>query len=126
MGEGMKFIGKLITKDLDDNMWEVVVNYAFDDSKGVRHHVLKDFVTDCASIPRPLWSIVGPPRATDMAQAATLHDDKYQFGGVKRKRADQLLIEGMKVLGAPWWKRRLVYLGVRAGGWVAWKNYRKG
>ena len=120
----MKFIGKLITKDLDDDMWEIMVSYAFVDSKGVRHYVLKEFKSNGASIPRLLWSIVGTPRATDMAQSAVLHDFKYRYGGVSRKRADQLLREGMKVLGAPWWKRQIVYAGIRIGGFVIWEKYR--
>jgi hypothetical protein len=121
----MKFVGNFITQDLDDQEWLIVDAYAFFDSKDVLHHVYKKTKTDGASIPRVLWILVGHPRSTDIAQAAGLHDVHYQRGGHSRKRCDEILIEGMEVLGAGWWKRKTVYYGLRAGGWVAWNKYRK-
>ena len=63
--------------------------------------------------------------AFSMAMAAGLHDIHYRRGGHSRKRCDEILIEGMEVLGAGWFKRKAVWIGIRAGGWVAWRNYRE-
>ena len=82
------------------------------------------FLTDFASIPRPLWSLVGHP-AGRYAQAAVLHDWLYATAPVPRARADGLLLEAMGVLGVRWSQRWAIYLGVRLGGWMAWAGHRR-
>jgi hypothetical protein len=88
------------------------------------HFVPENFITDLASMPRFLWSIVGHP-AGPYAQAAVLHDKLYRDGKLTRKQADKIFLEAMEVLKIPKWKRRVLYWGVRAGGWRAWNNHRK-
>lgn len=123
----MKFIGKFITEDLPggEDVWKVSLPFSFIDSKGIRHGVPAGFISDGASIPRVLWPVVGHPRDTDIGQAAALHDLQYRYATVSRKRADEIICEGMECLGASWAKRKAVYAGLRMGGWVAWKRYRK-
>lgn len=77
--------------------------------------------TDFASIPRPLWSIVGHP-AGRYAQAAVLHDYLYRIGGLTRARCDELFREAMEVLGVPWHQRWLMWAGVRVGGALAYSG----
>lgn len=71
------------------------------------------FLTDLASIPRPLWTLLGHP-AGRYAQAAVLHDWLLEVAAVPRARADSIFLEAMEVLGVPRLQRRLMYLGVRA------------
>ena len=80
------------------------------------------FRTDFNSIPRGLWNILPP---TDYGEAAVIHDYLYQFNGVERGMADDIYREILTLLGAPRWKRRLMWSGVRLGGWWAWRKYRK-
>lgn len=84
--------------------------------------VPRGFRTDLASIPRPLWSVLGHP-AGSYAAAAVVHDWLYAWQPVTRARADALFLEGMGVLGVPWAQRRALYLGVRAGGWAPWRRH---
>jgi hypothetical protein len=116
-----------ITQDLPggEEVWSIVVGYFFRDKYGKKHHVEPHTITDGASIPRILWPLVGHPRGTDIGQAAGLHDVLYREGVLPRKRCDEILVEGMECLGASWMKRKLVYAGIRAGGWKAWNYYRK-
>lgn len=84
------------------------------------------FITDGASIPRLLWPILGHPWGRP-GKAAVLHDFLYRSGfpGMTRARADGLFLEAMAVLEIPEVRRRIIYLGVRVGGWVPWNRYRR-
>jgi hypothetical protein len=82
------------------------------------------FETDLASIPRVLravFSVNGAHR-----KAAVLHDYLYSRGLCSRKRADRLFKLAMKETAVPWWKRNLMFAGVRMGGWVFFRKARKG
>lgn len=81
------------------------------------------FRTDLASIPRVLWSIL-PPFGS-YSDAAVVHDFLYQFNGIDRHDADQVLNEAMEVCQVGRWKRWTIYSGVVLGGWVTWRRYRK-
>lgn len=116
-----------VTSDLPggEDVWRVELGFFFRDKYSLKHYVPAGTITDGASIPRALWLIAGHPREGDIAQAAACHDVLYRRGLVTRKRADEILIEGMECLGASWIKRKLVWAGIRAGGWAAWNHYRK-
>lgn len=79
------------------------------------------FVTDFASIPRLLWSIIGHP-AGRYAQAAVLHDWLYATTAVSRAEADRIFGEAMQVLGVPSWQRWIMWCGVRLAGFVAYRR----
>lgn len=76
--------------------------------------VPKGFITDWASVPRALWSVI-PPRG-EYSKAVLVHDWMYVTAYRTRKIADRIFLEAMKVLGVKRWKRRLMYIGVRIGG----------
>lgn len=93
-----------------------------------------DFVTDFGSIPRLLWWVRGLSPFGRLRRAYVIHDQLYQRPVVQsatgtrpvtRKEADLILLEGCHVLGASWLNRRIIYRGVRLGGWVAWRRYRR-
>ena len=72
------------------------------------------FITDFASVPRvPLafW-LTGDT----CHEAAVVHDYLYKTMLLPRDVADQVLQEASEVTGVPWWRRTLVYWGVRVGG----------
>ncbi len=58
-----------------------------------------------------------------------LHDWVYRnaekLGGFNRGQADRLLKEGMVATETAQRKRIAIYLAVRVGGWLAWRNARK-
>lgn len=85
--------------------------------------VPRGFKTDLASIPRVLWAVLPPVGKYDAA--AVVHDYLYQCNGVTRGQADAVLREAMEVLRVRFTQRWTIYLGVRAGGWKPWNEYRK-
>lgn len=89
------------------------------------------FVTDFASIPRALWTII-PPRGR-YNRPAIIHDFLYRFAptdpqtGVActQQRADAVLREACENCDDRFTQRWAIYLGLRAGGWLTWRRYRK-
>lgn len=118
----------LIVEDIPgtDNKWKVYepfVYYVGDRKNEDTIIVPKGFITDFASIPRFLWTLldpVGPYRG-----AALIHDYLYNQQTRKRKACDQILLEACKDLGVNWITRWTIYVNVRAFGFVAWaKNHK--
>lgn len=75
-------------------------------------------VTDFASTPRAIWSII-PPWGRHGA-AACIHDRAYWDQSLTRDQADELLREAMSVLGVAPAVLEAIYDGVRLGGADAW------
>lgn len=101
------------------------------------------FESDGASVPRFLWSLY-PPFGELYEPATWLHDFCYQHAeafdgtsevaafargrveaGMTRRLADRLLYEGAIALGFRRTGARNLWLGVRAGGWRAWRRSRR-
>lgn len=124
------FTSALIVKRLGaPRQWEVVTPFVYEVGaigSGLVITVPAGFVTDFASIPRPLWWL-WPPAGGSYDQAGALHDYLYrvQFANLERVVADAVLLEAMDVLGVPVLERRCIYLGVRLGGWVTYQRYRR-
>ena len=125
-----RFCSKLI---IEDNggfpfMLAAILTYVTDVGHIGTFSVPQGFKTDYASIPRALWAVLPPVGKYDAA--AVLHDYCYQLGKLHdrpldRGEADAILNEAMQVLNVPTWQRRLIYSGVRVGGWVVWRKYRE-
>jgi hypothetical protein len=89
------------------------------------------FATDYASIPQLLQNIL-PARGRGN-RANILHDYLYQRAPrdprtgdqVTQAAADAIKLEGDQVLGERWSRRWAMYLGLRLGGWVTWRRYRR-
>jgi hypothetical protein len=78
------------------------------------------FVTDFASVPRPLWWLI--PRWGKYGNAAVIHDFCYWEQKYTRKRADEIFLEAMVVLEVGPVTRYVMYLAVSWFGWTAWWN----
>jgi len=117
------FTEPLIVKKISKRMWEV--QRGFNYHIGAEHnkefvHVPEGFPTDFASIPRILW-IIFPPDG-QYTQSSVLHDYLYFSRIYKRRKADHIFLESMKVLEVPFWKRHTMYRAVRLCGWIPWKK----
>lgn len=123
------FLTRLVFEDDGGLPFTLVEPLVFESVVVGRHIVVPaGFKTDLASIPRALWNILPPVGGYDAG--AVVHDLLYQRGAidgvqVSRGDADKVLREGMEVHGVGVWTRRLIYAGVRVGGWVVWRKYRK-
>ena len=128
-----QFTTPLQVQFIDGKYWVLLSPFEYyvgDESGDERIFVHAGFETDFASVPRFAWPIIGHPTG-QYGKAAVVHDYLYQFpaAGVDdertRRRCDQIFLEGLCVLGVPWWKRTLMYSAVRVGGGGSWKKYRK-
>jgi hypothetical protein len=87
---------------------------------GKVYTVPKGFKSDYGSIPRVLWWWLPPHQ---YRPEYLLHDMLYACELVQREEADNILKMALKEAGANWFRRNIIYAGVRAGGWVVWKNH---
>jgi hypothetical protein len=93
--------------------------------------VPRGYVTDFHSIPWGLWNLLPPD---DFAESAIAHDWLYEQGEIvligggtvkiTRLQADQVHAEILRLMGAPEWRVKAMYAGLRIGGWKAWGDYR--
>ena len=74
------------------------------------------FVHDRAGVPPALWSLASYTRA------AIVHDWLYWAQPCSRLQADNLLMIAMKESGISWWRRQMVYRGVRMQGEAVWRR----
>ena len=116
------------SKEQGRDLW--AVNHAFQYYTGPENDrgwatVPQGFLTDGASIPRPLWLLL-PPWGR-YGQAAVLHDYLIEGGVISyeshtekptRAEADRIFLEAMAVLEVNLVTRYAMYAGVRAWAWV--------
>lgn len=126
-------MGKFLTKldyspaRSDDNSWNgrdyrLDSPLIYEANDGKIYTIPKDFVTDGASIPRFFWRIYLP--YGKYIEAAVLHDYIYRTPTIPltRKQADKLLEEAMEWCQVNAFDRKVIYTGVRIGGWFAYKK----
>ena len=80
--------------------------------------------TDLSSVPRVilLWLLVGG----DAPASAIVHDWLYKTGILTRSQADSIFYDLIQLEGYSAVKAWLMWAGVRSGGWISWRKYRKG
>lgn len=92
-------------------------------------YVPAGMLTDLASIPSVVWSILPP--CGKYGAAAIVHDRLCntlqitvdgKLVNITRARADEILGEAMEVLEVPWVKRKLISSAVAAYRWVSRTN----
>jgi len=124
------FLDPLHLDYLDGRQWLITAPFTYqlaDGSGEIR--VPADMVTDFASIPRILWTILAPTGS--YGKAAVLHDYLYRHRLVNvpdrlvdREEADAIFAEAMRALGVNWATRAFLYRGVRVTSGAAWDRYR--
>lgn len=59
----------------------------------------------------------------DLRDSCKAHDEHYANQNVSRQEADIQLRENIKAIGGfrAWFTGWLMYIGVRLGGWLAWR-----
>jgi hypothetical protein len=120
-----RFVGQIMLTPIDAGNglnWSVDQDFSYVAKNGDTVNVAKGFITDLASIPRLFWSVIGSPEGL-YTDAAVVHDCLYDQQFFTRLRCDQILLEAMQDLGVSWWTRHVIYVGVRIGGWIAWKQH---
>lgn len=110
----------------DSGKWVLLEDLEFETKRGQKIIVPKGFVCDLASIPRilrPLFSVNGKHR-----EAAILHDWLYYkrgrvaFRSFTREQCDEIFYQEMRARQVGQLKARIMWAGVRVGGWFFWYN----
>ena len=121
------FLNPIKAEDLDDGyhrrLLEDVIYHVGSPNSKDQIVVPAGFVFDGGSVPRFLWPILDPWGSA--SKAFLLHDYLYHTGERSRLVSDAIFMEAMEVLGVGFIKRKLLYRGVRIGGWAAWASHRK-
>lgn len=96
--------------------------FLYVDDGGVSIEAPAGFETDFNSVPRGLWNFFPP---WEYPAAGVIHDWLYRHPGL-RSRADCDAVHRrlMEIEGASAFLRRCAWLGLRAGGWKPWNQYR--
>jgi Protein of unknown function (DUF1353) len=130
---GSRFNGLAQFEDGEDGITATIINkpVVYTTKDGWRIEVPVGFVTDFASIPRPLWAVI-PPRGK-YNRPAIIHDYLYHYAPVDplngirctQARADYILREACENCDDRFTQRWAIFLGLKAGGFVTWNKYRK-
>lgn len=123
-----KFTNILIVSPLaDGKTWVLHDSFSYDvgsEGSGDTITVPHGFMTDFASVPRPLWWWLSP--WGKHGNAAVIHDYLYWVQLRSRREADDIFLEAMTVLEVHGFDKRLMYWTVRLFGGFAWRgNQRK-
>lgn len=117
-----RFLSKCVLEvadDKDDGNWILVADLIYQSDRAARTiTVPAGFQTDLASVPRlPFVYLLCGDCARE---AAVIHDHLYTTHEVDRATADAVLLEASAVTGVRWWRRWLMWAGVRLGGASHW------
>ena len=109
-----------LTPNRDGRTWKLDHGFGYYAGQGQFVLVPAQFKTDLASIPQIFWNILPP--FGKYTGAAVIHDWCYRTHLFPRSRCDAILFQAMGISGVPLWQRLIIYLNVRAFGWLAWRN----
>lgn len=112
-----RFLDQLVVSPLADGLqWALMADFRYQDDWIIE--VPKGFVTDFASIPQQLWSILPPWQR--YGAAAVVHDWLYWDQTHTREQADNVLKDAMTALGVHDATISQIYNAVRLFGDSAW------
>ena len=108
-------------------MWQLAGDYVVP-AFGFSMHIPAGFITDLASVPHFLRSLVGTEDVG--AVGAIAHDWLYQHAGwadglvepLRRVRVDRLFRVLMQMENVVGWRRWVAWAAVRCAGWACWKR----
>jgi hypothetical protein len=122
-----RFTEVLVVSPLaDGKTWVTRREFGYDigeEGSGNSIEVPLGFMTDFASVPRPLWAIL--PIWGKYGNAAVIHDYCYWDQSRSRLEADRIFREAMEVLQVPRCQIRILYYAVRLGGGLAWAGNKR-
>lgn len=115
-----KFQGRVVTEWLrdtsDDRLMRLEEDFIFIDDNDIQWVAPKGSITDGASIPRYLWSIMGPPLSGRYRRAAVIHDVYCKNQDRPYPMVHKMFHEAMLVDRVGPIKAQLMYTGVKIGG----------
>lgn len=120
----MPFSTQLDLRAYEPNEWVVLSSLTYRHSQFGTMCVPRGFITDLASIPRVLRTVINVNGKS--RQAAVLHDYLYcgqgLTGALSRAECDRIFRDAMRDEGVNWLQRWAMWAGVRLGGWLYWRQ----
>ena len=103
-----------------DREMELLEDFWYDDPSRKRWTAPAGRVINGASIPEPLWAIVGSPYTGCYRNASVVHDIACEEATTRaaRKAADRMYFHACLRGGCSRWEAIVQYLGVRIGAWL--------
>jgi len=128
------FTTPLVVSPLPDGRrWKLVNSFTYrigSDTSQEKIVIHNGFITDFASVPQFLYWFL-PPWGK-YGKAAVLHDYLYKHHSVKisetrymafnRRKADEIFLEAMGVLGVKNWRKYPMFVAVRLFGGLSWSK----
>jgi hypothetical protein len=133
----VEFLNSLDLRKMHDNVWELIAPFyasiVNDDGSQVEVMIPRGFMTDLCSVPRAPFSYLLFGGIGE--KAGVLHDALYspwpeiKVVGmhsrepieVTREWADAVLYAALEACNVGWFKRWMMYKGVRLAGWQFYK-----
>lgn len=112
-----QYTGKLIFEPLaDGRRMRVLQDFGFMEADGLQWPVPPRTVVDGASIPRPLWSLIGGPFEGKYRDASVVHDYYCDVRSAEWQMVHRMFYRGMLCSGVSVAQAKLMYAGVYFGG----------
>lgn len=106
----------------DGDSMTVLLELNYTDPRGRIWTVPEMFVTDGASIPRPLWALIGSPFTGRYRLPAVFHDAAYCCVGLTKEDSDRMFYEAMREAGVGLLMARLMWAAVKVFGRGPWER----
>jgi hypothetical protein len=100
----------------DGRVVQLLGPFGYTDPAGVDWLVPKDARVDGASIPRPLWSLIGGPFTGKYREASVIHDWYCDLRSRPWRDTHRVFYHGMVTSGVDPLQAKVMYAGVYAGG----------
>lgn len=112
-------------REVGNGRWQLLRDFRFFDPEEGVICVPKGAITDLYSVPKVVRSLVSKVQETNAP--AVIHDWAYRaqlFPEKGKSRADAVLNRAMKLHWSPvpWWKRQKIIVGLKLGGWIAYRK----
>lgn len=114
----------LTNAEKPDRNVELLKPFTYWDREGTAWTAKAESEVDGASIPKPLWALVGSPFTGDYRRASIVHD-VYCIDGQPhsdRRKADRMYYFACRKGGCGFVEALVHYIGVSIGGWIPGVN----
>ncbi len=102
---------------VEDRNMRLLEDFEYRDPAGRTWPAPAGVMVNGASIPEPLWTLVGSPYVGHYRRATVVHDVACEDPSVDRKEADVMFFHACRCGGCSLRQAWLLYVGVRFGAW---------
>lgn len=103
--------------------WFELTNDCHFSLEGYSFIIPKGYTTDFASVPQIFWWLI--PAHCNASMPAVVHDYTCEFGILPRQICDNIFLELLKKENIKKWQYTIMYLYVRALGWIRYDKRKK-